>query len=83
MENSYRHKKVGSGVEMCQALVGIHTFTGCDTVSAFAGKGKALKMLTHSKDHQDTFMGLGRVWDVPSELMNKLEHFSHVPSLCS
>ena len=45
---------------MCQALIGMHAFTGCDTVSDFAGKGKAkaLKMLTHSKDYQDTFMEL-------------------------
>ena len=27
---------------MCQALIGIHAYTGCDTVSAFAGIGKAL-----------------------------------------
>ena len=30
-------------------LVSMHTFTGCDTVSAFAGKGKAFKMLSNSK----------------------------------
>ena len=72
-------KKVGSSVEMCQALIiGIHAFTGCDTVSAFAGTGKAkaLKMLTHSRDYQDTFMELGREWDVSLEPMNKLEHFT-------
>ena len=72
-------KKVGSSVEMCQALIsGMHAFTGCDTVSAFAGKGKAkaLKMLTHSRDYQDTFMELGREWDVSLEPMNKLEHFT-------
>ena len=35
-------KKVGSGVgiSVCQALVGMHAFTGCDTVSTFAGKPK-------------------------------------------
>ena len=38
---SYRHQKVGSGVgiSVCQALIGMHAFTGRDTVSAFAGKG--------------------------------------------
>ena len=46
---------------MCQALIGMHAFTGCDTANAFAGKGKikALKMLTHNEDYQDTFYGIG------------------------
>ena len=40
------------GISVCKALIGMHAFTGCDTVSAFAGKGKskALKMLTSNKD---------------------------------
>ena len=78
-EKSYRHQKVGSGVEISafQALIGMHTFTGYDNVSAFAGKGKtkALKMLTHNEDYQDNFMEMGREWDMSLELMNKLEHF--------
>ena len=28
------------GEQICQALPGLHALTGCDTVSAFAGKGK-------------------------------------------
>jgi len=40
------------------------------------GKSKALKMLISNKDHQDTFMELGREWDVSTELMSKLEHFT-------
>lgn len=38
------------GIDVCRALIGMHSyaFTGCDTVSAFAGKGKTnvLKLLT-------------------------------------
>lgn len=26
--------------ELCQALIGMHVFTGCDTTSSFYGKGK-------------------------------------------
>ena len=65
---------------MCQALIGMHAFTGYDTVSAFAGKGKAkaLKMLTHSKDYQDTFMEL-----VGCVRVNKQAWAFHVQSLCS
>ena len=45
------------GTDVCKALIGMHAYTGCDTVSAFAGKGKAkaLKLLTKSKLYQDTF----------------------------
>ena len=45
------------GVGVCRALFGMHAFTGCDTVSAFAGKGKAkaLKSLISNKMDQDTF----------------------------
>jgi len=42
----------------------MHVFTGCDTVSAFAGKTKALKMVIYSKDYKDTPMKLGREWGI-------------------
>ena len=29
------------GTDVCMALIGMHVYTGCDTVSAFTGKGKA------------------------------------------
>lgn len=29
------------GIDVYRALIGMHAYTGCDTVSAFAGKGKA------------------------------------------
>ena len=25
---------------MCDSLIGLHTFTGCDVMSAYAGQGK-------------------------------------------
>ena len=28
------------GGELCKCLIGMHAFTGCDTVSAFTGRGK-------------------------------------------
>ena len=28
------------GKDICHALPGLHAFTGCDTVSAFSGRGK-------------------------------------------
>ena len=39
----------------------LHSYTGCDTVSAFAGqeKAKALKLLIQSTDYQDMFLKNG------------------------
>ena len=56
----------------------MHAYTGCDTVSAFAGKGKAkaLKLLTSSKENQDTFLKLGQEWDISPELLDQLEAFT-------
>lgn len=46
------------GIKVCGALIGLHAYMGCDTVSAFAGKGKSstLKLLTSNKEAQDTFL---------------------------
>ena len=30
------------GDAKCKALLGVHAFSGCDTVSAFGGRGKLL-----------------------------------------
>lgn len=45
------------GMELFGALIGLHAYTDCDTVSAFAGKGKtsALKLLTSNREVQNTF----------------------------
>ena len=66
------------GIDVCRALIGMHAYTGCDTVSAFAGKGKvkALKLLTGSREYQDTFLKLDQEWDLSQELTDKLEEFT-------
>ena len=54
-------KALGEGI--CDSLIGLHAFTGCDTVSAFAGHGKlsALKLLKKNITFQATFSQLGRL----------------------
>ncbi|KAL7386837.1 hypothetical protein ABVT39_014532 [Epinephelus coioides] len=46
------------------SVTGMHAFTGCDTVSAFAGCGKlrALKLITRSEHFQEVFLELGQLW---------------------
>ena len=56
----------------------MHSFTGCNTVSAFAGKGKtsALKLLTTNGNIQHMFCRLGEEWDLSPQFMNELEPFT-------
>ena len=63
------------GEQICRGLIGMHAFTGCDSVSAFAGKGKtsALKLLKTSTETQECFVELGQEWNVAPELVSKLE----------
>jgi len=73
------------GMEVYKALIGMRAYTGCDTVSAFAGKEKvqSLKLLIgNKKKHQTTFFKLGEEWDLSDKLIDKLEEFnSHVSSM--
>ena len=54
------------GDRLSQALLGFYAFTGCDSVSAFSGRGKTgpLKDLRKDKQAMDTFINLGKSWDV-------------------
>ncbi len=58
------------GSDISEALIGLHAFTGCDTVSAFAGHGKlkALKLLKKNKDYMEIFSKLGESWELSVEL---------------
>jgi len=72
-------KVAGSlGEEMCTALIGLHAFTGCDSVSAFAGKGKVrgLKLTKSVAAYRECFTELGQTWQVTDELLHKLEVFT-------
>ena len=68
------------GQDVCDALLGFHAFTGCDTVSSFNGRGKlsALKLLKGSEQFQETFKDLGQNWNLSAEIMQNLEEF-HLP----
>ena len=68
------------GRDMCQALLGMHAFTGCDTVSAFFGKGKAkaLRILQTDSIYRDTFKQLGQEWMLSEDTFKQLEAFACV-----
>ena len=62
--------------ESC-ALIGLHCFTGCDSVSAFKNKGKVrgLNMMLSTKPLQDSFAQLGTLWSPSDEIVSNLEDF--------
>ncbi|KAG1664859.1 hypothetical protein GQR58_019650 [Nymphon striatum] len=66
-----------SNGEHKRSLLGVYCFTGCDTVSAFAGKGKlkALKLLQEEREFVAAFSRLGLSWDVDNNLVNELQKF--------
>ena len=59
--------------DKCKALPGLYAFTGCDTVSVFAGKGKlkGLGLISKSAQHQETLALLGSYWDITDDLHKK------------
>ena len=63
---------------ICQCLPGLHAFTGCDSVSAFSGKGKltALKLAKRSPAFQELFQQLGVEWELSRELFMSLQEFT-------
>lgn len=59
------------------AMIGLHTFTGCDSVSSFHGKGKVkpLKLMLGEPKFVDFFSQIGRTFEVDEGLVSKSEEF--------
>ena len=54
------------GQVMCTALMSLHAFTHCDTISAFKGveKVRPIKLLQKTEAFQETMSTLGDTWEV-------------------
>ena len=63
------------GRDVCTAVIGMHAYTGCDSVSAFAGRGKAqaLKLVISEKQTCETFTEVGEEWELSPHLLIRLE----------
>ena len=66
------------GSELCRSLPGLHDFAGCDSVSAFSGKGKvtALKLSKQNKSFQTLFQEMGTEWNLTDEIFAKLQELT-------
>ena len=65
------------GTELCEVLPALHSFTGCDTTSAFVRRGKVapLKVLEKRRNFLPTFHSLGQTIEVQETIINELEQF--------
>ena len=64
--------------EVCTSLIGLHAWTGCDTISSLSGQGKvkALKIIRQNSKYRDTFITLGSLWEMSSDDFRTIEEFT-------
>ena len=63
--------------EFCEALIGLHAFTGCETIDLFTGKEKTkpLKIMKYQQKYFSTFKELGESRNLGEGLLQNLEEF--------
>ena len=66
------------GADVCEALLGMHAFTGCDSVSAFGGRGKlnGLKIMIKDVQCRKAMVALGQDWALSKEQFTMLQEFT-------
>lgn len=64
-----------AGTDLCDALPGLHAFTGCDTTSSFAGKGKKgpLKLCMNDSEYRQAMSMLGRSFALDAATFKRSE----------
>ena len=76
IENLAKQLKPGiSEDDLLKAVIGIHALTGCDTVSAFSGKGKwkAVQLLLKNESYVTAMAQLGKTWTWSDVTFNTIE----------
>lgn len=65
------------GADFCDSLIGLHIFTGCDSCSAFKGKGKikALNIMKNNILYIKAFKEIGTSWVLTESVIQTLEKF--------
>ena len=66
------------GTDVCKSLIGLHVYSGCDSTSAFYGKGKkkAYDIMKSDPKFIGCFAGLGESFAPSPELVEMLEEFT-------
>ena len=71
-------KQLSQGIseqDFLKALIAVHALTGCDTVSAFSGKGKwkAIQLLLKNESYVKAMVEIGETWSVSDATFNAAE----------
>ena len=71
-------KQLSPGIteqDFLKALIGVHALTGCDTASAFSGKGKwkAIQLLFKNESYVKAMVEKGETWSVSDATFNAAE----------
>ena len=70
------------GADVCNALLGMHAFTGCDSTSAFSGKGKklAFDLISHGgakgQEARRAMIEIGKSFQLSEEALQLMEQFT-------
>ena len=66
------------GAIVSRSLLGFCAFSGCNTVSAFAGRGKVVgyRIVTRNVEFQEMFQQLGMEWNLSDDLRHGLQKFT-------
>ena len=77
MTGSGSNNRIKLGQEKCQDILGLHIFTGCDSISAFKRKGKTkpLGLMLESVAFCSAFIALGCGREVPDDILPDVEKF--------
>jgi len=64
--------------KLCRSPLGLYAVTGCDSFSAFSGKGKvkAWKLVKQSESFETLFQEIDIEWNLADERFAKLQEFS-------
>ena len=60
--------------DICASLIRIHAWTGCDTISSFAGQVKVrpLNLIRKKQEFREVFMALDQEWHVKYEMLHTI-----------
>ena len=61
--------------DYCKTMIGLHTYKGCDSLSAFNGRDNSSILKITRRDKKDIFAELGSCWEIEGDLIAKLEAF--------
>ena len=66
------------GAIVSRSPLGFCAFSGCNTVSAFAGRGKVVgyRIVTRNVEFQEMFQQLGMEWNLLDDLHHGLQKFT-------